>query len=133
MPSYAINPKTYEPDRQRVADVISQLSSDKAWQVEIKPLVKHRSLNQNALYWKWMGIIATETGNAPYDLHEYLKAKFLTPRWVTFHAQGEGFPVGPSTKSLNTKEMAEYMEQVSMWAASFLGLSLPHPSDVQMR
>jgi len=45
--------------------------------VEIKTGKKKRSLNQNALWWKWVGIIAKEVGYEPEHLANELKARVL--------------------------------------------------------
>ncbi|MBT8449087.1 MAG: recombination protein NinB [Gammaproteobacteria bacterium] len=53
------------------------VSADKPLEVVIRPYKRKRSLEQNKLYWKWLGIIAEETGNDSDSLHFKLKAEFL--------------------------------------------------------
>jgi hypothetical protein len=71
-----------ERGRERILGLIKALDVTKPWQVTIEPKTKKRTLNQNALYWKWVGLIADATGNDNDDVHEALKAKFLTPRTI---------------------------------------------------
>ena len=114
--------------RERVADLIRQLSLDKAWQVTVEPHRARRSINQNALYHKWCGIIAAHTGHSHDEIHEYLKAEFLPPR--TVEIGGKQRQVRPSTTTLKIDEMSAYMTQVQAWAGTTLGLILPVPEDL---
>ncbi len=43
---------------------------------------------------------------------------------------GKTIELPPSTKRLSTSEMSVYMEKVSAWASSFLGLYLPSGDEV---
>lgn len=83
-----------------------------------------RSHRQNNAYW---GLVITPfaefLGYEPDELHEALKAKFLT----------EGNPDDPirrvrSTTDLNTAEMEDYQAQIRRLAAS-LGCDLPEPNE----
>ena len=55
--------------RERVADLINSLDLSKHWLIRVEPHRARRSLNQNALYHKWVGIIAFDTGNSHDPLH----------------------------------------------------------------
>lgn len=102
------------------------LNLDKAWSVEIgRP---KRSRDQNSLYWMWMGVIATETGNSPNDIHEWCKAEFLPPRIVEI--DGVAHEWRPSTTALKINEMSAYMTQVQSWAAQYHGIALPIPEEL---
>lgn len=106
--------------------VLQGLDLSKPWALDVKKYVKRRSLNQNALYWKWVGIMAAGTGYSSDDLHEALKAKILPARQIRI--AGEPVLVR-STAKLSTQEMTDYMEQVAVFAATHLGINLPHPQD----
>mgnify|MGYP001609592331 CR=1 FL=1 len=112
--------------RQRVIELISSLNIEKPWAVTIEKYVEKRSLNQNALYWKWVGRIAQETGNDPDAIHDTLKNKFLPPKEFSF--MGEKVLYRSSAK-LDTREMSTYMDRVHALATQELGIMLPLPED----
>ena len=120
-----------ERGRAIVQSLISGLNIARPWSVEIKPYVKRRTLSQNALMWKWVDeavkIIHETTGVDKDQLHEALKRKFLEPK--RFEILGEQVAVY-STKDLKTAEMSAYMNKIEAWAATELGLVLPHPGDL---
>ena len=117
-----------EAVRQRLLSKISKLDLEKPHEVAIKPYVKKRSLDQNALYWKWLTIIHEETGQDKDDLHEIMMRKFLEPRYVGIpHEQKDAYRIY-STKRLTTAQFSEYMEKINAWASDF-GIALPHPED----
>ena len=113
--------------RQRVIEHIRWLNVERPWIIEIKRHVRKRSLSQNALYWKWIGIIANETGNDNDMLHEFFKRKFLTP--MTFHVGGEQFEHRTTTK-LPTDQFSAYMDKVNAFAGAELGIMLPQPEEL---
>ena len=96
--------------------------------VEMKPDVQSRSTKQNALYWKWLGVL-TETGNTQGALHQYLAQEYLSP--VAEDIQGQTVLVIKSTTTLSVKEFAEYLEHVQQFADS-LGCILPRPEDLYL-
>ena len=96
--------------------------------VEMKPDVQSRSTKQNALYWKWLGVL-TETGNTQGALHQYLAQEYLSP--VAEDIQGQTVLVIKSTTTLSVKEFAEYLEHVQQFADS-LGCILPKPEDLYL-
>jgi hypothetical protein len=115
--------------RERAVAFLNQLDLSKPWQLVVTPFKRNRSLQQNNLYWGWIGMIAQETGNGNEDIHEWLKRRFLAPSFVT--VGNETQEIRRSTTKLNTKEMSEYMAQVEAWAASELGIVLPRPEDAR--
>ena len=96
--------------------------------VEMKPNTMSRSTKQNALYWKWLGVL-TETGNSQGALHQYLAQEFLSP--VAEDIQGQTVLVIKSTTTLTVKEFAEYLEHVQEFAEG-LGCILPRPEDLYL-
>lgn len=113
-----------EDDRAAVLAAVNALDLGKPWSVEVKKHVKKRSLNANALYWRWISIIADETGNDKDDIHEAFKAKYLEP--VERLVMGEMVPV-LTTANLNTREMSAYMDKVYAFATNELEMILPLP------
>ena len=125
---YVITEKTLGQALQAV----SQLPTDGSYKVVIDK-AKSRSLAQNALYWKWLRLIATAYADAGGELHspeiwhEYLGGLFLEVELAQI--QGSFMRSTQSTTNLSTKAMAEYMEKVELWAGDELELQLPHPDD----
>ena len=117
-----------EGGRARVLDHIARLDLARPWDVTVEPHKKKRTLNQNALYHKWVGIIAEYTGHEHDELHEALKRMFLPPRFID--VGGATVEVRRSTTKLSTQEMSAYMEQVYAMASSTLGLFLPVPEEM---
>jgi len=118
-----------------VQHVIQNLDSEKVWIVEIKKKTKGRTLSQNALYWRWMDKIASlvseTTGYEVDEVHGLFKDKFLPKRIVTIGGVETEIP--GSTKKLTTKEMVSYMDRIDRFCIQHLGISLPIPSEMQMR
>ena len=121
--------KTYEirsdQDREIVLNAVWHLP-DGQWSVEIKRLKGRRTLQQNALYWRWVHIIADETGNDAEDIHEAIKLKFITPELVT--VLGETVP-RRSTADKDIDAMTALMNKVHAWAHTDLGILLPLPEE----
>lgn len=119
-------------NKQRIDMVVNRLSSMlNAWdgqkpvQITISEVREKRTLDQNALYWMWMDIIANYIGDSKEAVHQDMGYHFL-PRIVSSQT-GNSYPV--STTKLNTKEMSEYMEKVNALAAG-IGITLPLPEDL---
>ena len=105
------------------------LDLSKPWDMTVKPHKSSRSLDQNALYWSWLGVIAGDTGYTADDIHEVCKQKFLPPHFVDIG--GEVTETRRTTTKLKVDEMSAYMGQVEAWAVSELGIILPHPGDTR--
>lgn len=76
----------------------------------IKRRSQVRSLKANALYWVYLTNISSETGHTPNELHEFFKAKFLSPRFETIYNEEVELP--PSTAILSSQEFSAYMERI---------------------
>ena len=121
-------------DRKVLANLmadIASLPSEPLMEVVIRLYKRSRSLEQNALLWKWYSAIAADTGHTAEDIHEVCKAKFLPPIFVDI--AGEVHEVRRTTTKLKVDEMSSYMSQVQAWAASELGITLPIPEELHMR
>jgi len=119
-----------EAQRQHAMRLISALDlSAKRWQVEVKPFVKKRSNQQLGLYWKWLAIIADETGNDKDDLHDFFKAKFLEPET----REVMGTAVMRYSTDGDAARMTRYMDKVMAFVTSQLGIYLPLPEDQHER
>lgn len=92
---------------------------------------EQRSLQQNSYLWgvvypdvrdgmieAWGETLSTD------EVHEFLKDKFLA-KPVINRATGEAMgKTTPSTTKLNTKECAEYIDQITKFAAEYLGVQV---------
>ena len=96
--------------------------------LKIKKKWNKRSVNQNSLYWEWVGIIADYCGNTPEETHTILKGLFAPKKEVKVGKKSYMIP--RSTTDLTKGEMVEYMFQVGV-EASNLGIVLPSPEDYQ--
>lgn len=77
---------------------------------EIDKVKAKRSLDQNAFYWLYLGVIEKETGNTATDLHELFKRKFLPP--IPKKILGTEFKIPASTTTLNKSEFTEYLDKI---------------------
>lgn len=90
-----------------------------------------RTLPQNRYYWSVVvDSIAAYIGEGRDETHELLKAKFLPGRAVEL-LDGQTLEMPPSTRLLDVEQMTAYIEAVRVWAAQFLGLSIPDASQVE--
>jgi len=92
--------------------------------IEIKKWQRDRTLDQNALYWKYISIICSHTGDNIDDTHEYFKRKFLPPRFVTVLGQKIRLPA--SSKKLSTKEFTDYLDQI----CALTGVPIPSHNNI---
>ena len=93
-------------------------------EVVFRPYRPKRSLQQNALLHKWFDEIAKVTGEySADDIKTLMKAKFSPRKLVC----GEMIPT--ATSKLKSPQMAEFMDQVAAFAATY-GVALTQPNDV---
>lgn len=137
--------------QERAYRIVKNLPLDVVHDVIIREHKKNRSLDQNALYWKWVTIIADELGYTKDEYHEIAKEKHLVPIliendesfWEMWNSLREVYKNGLqnqalalkkktvslcTTTTLNVKLMADYMGQIEKEAIG-LGINLPHPED----
>ena len=104
------------------------LAIDKPWQVEIRPYKKNRSVAQNRLFWKYIGIVGDELGYDPQDCKEVICQKLLGTECKV--VMGETITVIKGTSKLNTKEFANFIEAIIRFAIADLGINLPTSDDL---
>lgn len=99
---------------------------------------KKRSSPQNRYYWGVVvPIIQLGLLDAGWDriacskdnVHELLKSKFLPNREVTNLKTGEIMEMPGSTAECTTTEMMEYIDEITAFAAEFLGVQIPAPNE----
>lgn len=94
----------------------------------IKKKWSKRSLNQNALYWEWVTLIADYCGNTPQEMHSVLRGLYAPKKEIKVGKKKYMIP--RSTTTLSKGEMVEFMFNVQS-EASQLGIILPTPEDYQ--
>lgn len=118
-----------EKQRTHAIDFIRRLDiTARTFDVRISIHREKRSLDQNALFHGWCGILADHFGYDFEDMKETLKKKFMPPRYVEI--DGETFEVRRSTANLKTNEMAELCTAIDIWAASEYAIMLPRRADL---
>jgi hypothetical protein len=85
-----------------------------------------RTEAQNKYYHKLLDIICDHTGDTHMDIHNNLKAEFLSRPWVKGDKE---YLIVKSTKELTSKEFTVYIERVFQYASTELGLTLPSSED----
>lgn len=101
-------------------------------EIIVRKIRKPRTKRENRYYWGVVvKLISEEIGLSPEEVHEALKMQFLK-RHIDFQVQDqiEQIFYVQSTTSLSTIEFEEYLVNVRMWAASFLGCKIPLPNEV---
>lgn len=101
-----------------------KLPNDNKCQIIIRDAKDKRSIEQNNLYWVWVGIISDHTGNSSISVSEDLKEMFLPLITITLF-DGRIKEITPSTTSLGVKKMQIYLDQVDAWCCMFCGFALP--------
>lgn len=108
-------------------DCMLALSANGEYELSVGKRKSKRSLDQNALMWKWFTIIEEATGTDKQDVHDFYCSKFLK-RIVSVGNHDEVVVGG--TRNLNTGEMAEFLTKVQADVASELGITLPTSEDL---
>ena len=94
---------------------------DQVIEVRIRKWRTKRSLQQNALYWMWLQVIAQDLGYDTEELHNSFRAMFLVDR-------EKKIPLVRSTTTLNKMEFTQYLDKIER-EASQLGIVLPQPEE----
>ena len=86
-----------------------------------------RTIEQNKLYWKWLGIIGDELGYHKNEIHEVFLDMFSQIKTIR---NLEGKPIQKRVRSseMNVKQMSEYMDQIQQFASEN-SIILPQPDE----
>jgi hypothetical protein len=93
---------------------IEKLDPTVQWEVVIRQKKSKRTLEQNSRLWDLYGAIGDYLGEDKDAVHELMGYKFLRELKTV---GGETVETIKSTTKLNTKQMAEYQENIERWAA----------------
>ena len=123
-----------EAGRQHALDRIAHLDLEgkKRWELTVKRHRERRSNAQNNLYHAWVDEVIAElsdfTGYEKFEVKKLFKDRFLEPgreiRIKDLHTFAE-----PTTTTLNTAEMAAYMDKIYRWVSSEFGFALRLPPE----
>jgi hypothetical protein len=139
----------------RLFEVCAELDPAKRWSVEISEAKTKRSLNQNALLYKWEGILADEQGLTKQEVHDHNKRYFFLPIY-----ERDGYPYEQlpdlmatlrelyklgekkkaeqfhrfvvssiSTARANTAQTSEVLKDIDKDAITRLQVALPQPGE----
>jgi len=111
---------------------LSELNPDKKWDVDISLHSDSLSVRQRNLYWRWMSDAGSELGYDKDDMAKIFKDKFLMAKAYT-DLDGVDRERRLSIKELKVGEMRDFMNAISRFCATDLGIHLPHPEDMQRR
>ena len=118
-----------EADRDAVKAYLDRIKFGTfEYDVEVKRHKPELTDPQRNLYWLWIGVIASETGNDRDMIHKVLKAKFLG--WDETEVLGRVIRREKSIKPLGKDEMSAYMTQVDAYMFNEFGIVLPHPEEL---
>jgi len=88
---------------------------------------KHRSNDQNRLWWVYQKMLGDYLGYDKDEMHEICKYKFLKTE-IADESTGEVFEYIKSTSKLSTVEFAELIERLYKWSSETFGVVLPPPN-----
>jgi len=80
-------------------------------EVVVRKAVSKRTIDQNALLWKYYELIADETGDDVDSIHEFLKRKLLPPQFIKTKWGEAKIPA--STTTLSTIEFSQYLDRIN--------------------
>lgn len=95
--------------KKELKDFLLTLQGD-VW-ITVEKLNTKRTLTQNAYYWFYLRVIASETGHNPDELHEYFRRVLLPPRFIKIFDNEIKIP--SSTTDLDKSDFSEYLDKIS--------------------
>lgn len=116
--------------RDNAISAILDLPMDYSHEVVIRKAKSKRSQAQNKLYWKWMELLANETGYTKPQWHEFFKAKFILPKIEMITMFDKTIPSQtPTTTKESVKEFTDYLNEIELWVMDNMGYSFPVDDD----
>lgn len=105
------------------------------WEISMKPRRFVRSLNQNAYYFaavvspfaEWLRNEWGDSSGTVEQAHELLKTKILGTKELVNKKTGEVIEITQSSKTLDTHEFGEFIENAAAWLAEFTGIVVLSP------
>lgn len=101
-------------NRDALCEKIARLDPTKLWRCEIREKRSKRSADQNRRLWKLYGALGEHIGLDADEVHQLMGYKFLR---YQKEVNGMTQEFVTSTTKLDTKQMAEYQENIERWGA----------------
>ncbi len=109
--------KTITKDNvNNMIEIIKNLDLTKPWRLTLSEYKWNRSVDQNSRYWKLLRTLSDFMGYDVDELDTLMKYKFLSEETTIGK---ENVLKIKSTSQLNTKEMAQYQDNIQNWAMDF--------------
>lgn len=125
-------------NRKQFVKDMQQMFAGKVAIGTFRKIRKQRSTRQNSFYW---GITIPEIIEGlvdsgydrylltPENVHDMLKAKFLTVDIPSTEFSGEFITITKDSKDLTTAEWMDYTVDISRWCQEFLNITLSVPNE----
>ena len=110
-------------DRAKFLNDVAKFDDDIKIVIEVREAKDIRTNAQNRLWWKWIELIADETGNEKQEIHSILKYKFLLKEEMIDGELHQGLK---STTTLTKEEFAKLTQEVFYCANDTLNINLPN-------
>ena len=88
----------------------------------------NRTVPQNRYYWALLTMIGNEIGETPETMHTFFGNQYLNN--VKKVIMGHEVELVHSTKSLDTKQFTEYIDEILKFANSFLNMTFPKQDEL---
>ena len=118
-----VNGKIIFDDKAKFINDIAKFDDDIKIVIEVREAKDIRTNAQNRLWWKWIELIADETGNEKQEIHSILKYKFLLKEEMIDGELHQGLK---STTTLTKEEFGKLTQEVFYWANDTLNINLPN-------
>jgi hypothetical protein len=89
---------------------------DGDYTIEVYKIKSSRSLEQNALYWKWIKVISEDLGYYPEELHEAFIEQFA-PVYTARDLNGKPKQKRTRTSNMSVEQMGKYLDRISHFCA----------------
>ena len=110
-------------DRAKFLNDVAKFDDDIKIVIEVREAKDIRTNAQNRLWWKWIELIADETGNEKQEIHSILKYKFLLKEEIIDGELHQGLK---STTTLTKEEFGKLTQDVFYWANNTFNINLPN-------
>jgi hypothetical protein len=121
-----------EVHRQQAIEFLKAvvLNGKRKYLFVLKLFHRPRTIKQNRLLHLWIRCISEEVGFDHYEVHEYLKRRFLTTKQICIGEDDPGQAVPLSTKKMAVEDFTNYLDRIKAWATDDLGIVLPTPDTI---
>ena len=112
------------------ADLARQRNRD-VWVTVMRQSTAHTTSQRKYYHGVVCRCVGECIGESADDAHGLLKQEILGKRDAEL-LDGRHIQMPPTTRFMTVEEFSDYIERCKRWAASFLGLSIPDPGEVEV-